>query len=65
MVAKLSGPEQDQAATLVAHFHALIHAWFTNDTEETARMRSELERLGVKVRPIRRRPPGKGVPDAE
>ena len=50
MTAKLSDPERDHAAQIVARFSVLIHAWQTNDFHEAARARDELERLGVKVR---------------
>ena len=55
MTVKLSDPERDQAARIVALFSVLIHAWLTNDFHEAARVRDELERLGVKVRLLGRR----------
>jgi hypothetical protein len=50
MAAKLSDPDRDQAARVVALFSVLIHGWQTNDFAEAARARAELEQLGVKVR---------------
>ena len=49
MTAKLSDPERDQAAKIVALFSVLIHAWQTNDFHQAARPRDELERRGIKV----------------
>lgn len=63
MTAKLSDPERDQAAHIVALFSVLIHAWKTNDFREAARTRDELECLGVKVQISRRRPERKGQTD--
>ncbi len=37
MTAKLSDPERDHAAQMVAVFSVLIHAWQTNDFAEAAR----------------------------
>lgn len=65
MTAKLSDPERDHAAQIVALFSVLIHAWRTNDFHEAARARDELERLGVKVRIPARRQTRKGVADAK
>ena len=62
MTAKLSDPERDQAAHIVARFSVLIHAWKTNAFAEASRAQAELKRLGVTVRLPRRRT-GKGVPD--
>jgi hypothetical protein len=50
MTAKLSDPDRDHAARIVALFSVLIHAWQTNDFEEAARARAELEQLGIRVR---------------
>ena len=63
MTAKLSDPERDQAAKIVALFSVLIHAWQTNDFHEAARTRDELAQLGVKVQISRRRTTRKGVSD--
>jgi len=60
MAAKLSDPDRDQAAQIVALFSVLIHAWQTNDFAEAARTHAELERLGVKVRMPARRKTDKG-----
>lgn len=60
MTAKLSNPERDQAAQIVALFSVLISAWQTNDFHEAARVRDELERLGVRVRMSRSRQARKG-----
>ena len=60
---KLSDPERDQAAQIVALFSVLIHAWHTNDFHEAARTRDELERYGIRVK-LSRRPGGKGVDNA-
>jgi hypothetical protein len=54
MNAKRVDHHRDDAARIVALFSILIHAWQTNDFSEAARTRSELERLGVKVRILRR-----------
>ena len=58
MTAKLSDPERDQAAKIVAQFSVLVHAWQTNDFQEAAQAHAELERLGVRVQIPRRRPAG-------
>jgi hypothetical protein len=50
MTARLSDPDRDQAARIVALFSVLIHAWQANDFAEAARTTAEMERLGVKVR---------------
>jgi hypothetical protein len=55
MTAKLSDPERDQAAHIVALFSVLIHSWLTNDFHEAAHTCDELERLGIKVQIPRRR----------
>jgi hypothetical protein len=60
MAAKLSDPERDQAARVVALFSVLIHGWQTNDFAEAARARAELEQLGVQVRLPGRRTARKG-----
>ena len=65
MTAKLTDPERDQAARIVALFSVLIHAWQTNDFHEAARARDDLERLGVKVRIPALRQARKGVADAK
>jgi len=49
MTAKLSDPERDQAAQTVALFSVLIHAWYTNDSDQAAHTRDELDRRGVQV----------------
>ena len=64
MTAKLSDPERDHAAQIVAQFSVLIHSWQTNDFGEAARARDELERLGVKVQIPRRCRNQNGVNDA-
>ena len=61
MTAKLSDPERDQSAHIVALFSVLIHAWQTNDFHEAARARDELEQLGIKVQMPRRRQRQTGV----
>ena len=65
MTARLSDTERDQAAQIVALFSVLIHAWQTNDFHEAARARDELKGEGFKVKIPRRRPPQKGVNDAQ
>jgi hypothetical protein len=60
MTAKLSDPDRDQAAQIVALFSVLIHAWQSNEFAEAARASGELEHLGVKVRISARRKAGKG-----
>lgn len=61
MTAKLSDPERDQAARIVALFSVLIHAWQTNDFAEAARTHDELEQVGVRVRLPRRHTARKGA----
>jgi protein-arginine kinase activator protein McsA len=65
MNARLSDSERDQAARIIALFSVLIHAWQTNDFHEAARVRDELESLGVKVQMPRRRRTGKGAGDGK
>ncbi len=50
MAAKVSDPDRDQAAQIVALFSVLVHAWQTNDFAQAARAHTELEKLGVRVR---------------
>ena len=45
MSAKLTDPERDHAAQVVAKFSVLIRAWHTNNFHEAARVEDELERL--------------------
>jgi hypothetical protein len=54
MTARTADPSRDDAARIVATFSLLIHAWHTNDFSEAASAREDLERLGVKVRILRR-----------
>lgn len=61
MAAKLSDPELDQAARIVALFSVLIHSWQTNEFAEAARARAELDQLGVKVRILGRHSKRQGV----
>jgi hypothetical protein len=61
MTAKISDPDRDHAARIVALFSVLIHAWQTNNFGEAARARDELDRLGVQVRIPRRRNARQGV----
>lgn len=61
MTAKLSDPDRDQAARIVALFSVLIHAWRANDFAEAARARAAFERLGVNVRIPGRRKQRQGV----
>ena len=63
MTAKLSDPEREQAAHIVALFSVLTHAWQTNDFHEAARVQDELQRLGVKVQ-MPRRSGGVGLEEA-
>ena len=65
MTAKLSDSERDQVAQIVALFSVLIHAWQTNDFNEAARARDNLEVLGFKVQIPRRRSARKGVRRAQ
>ncbi|MEE2707789.1 MAG: hypothetical protein VX988_12115 [Planctomycetota bacterium] len=65
MTAKLSDGERDHTAQIVALFSVLMHAWQTNDFQEAARVRDELERMGGKVQMSRCRPTRKGVSDAQ
>ncbi|MHB8860994.1 MAG: hypothetical protein ACYC6N_01230 [Pirellulaceae bacterium] len=56
MTAKLSDPDREQAAQIVAVFAVLVHAWKTNDFHEAARAHDNLEQLGVRVHiPCRRK----------
>ncbi len=50
MTAKLSDPERDQAAQIVALFSVLVHARLTSEFREAAEVQADLERLGVVVR---------------
>lgn len=61
MTARLSDPDRDHAARIVALFSVLIHAWVTNDFAEAARARDELDELGVRVRMRGRRNTRQGV----
>jgi len=57
MTGKRVDLQHDDAARIVAQFSLLIHAWQRNDFSEAARTCDELERLGVKVRILRRPSP--------
>ena len=65
MTTKLSDPERDQTAHIIALFSVLIHAWQTNEFSEAARTREELEQLGIKVRIPRRQRRRKEGHDAQ
>ena len=65
MSAKLTDPERDHAAQVVAKFSVLIRAWHTNNFHEAARVHDELERLGIRVQMPQRQQARKGVTDAQ
>ena len=49
MARKLTVTDRDRAASIVARFVALIHAWMTHDFEEAASRQKELAESGVAV----------------
>lgn len=53
--------DREYAAEVIAQFAALIHSWLTNQFDEAADARRELEGLGVRVR-LPRRPGRKADP---
>lgn len=54
MKTKLSEPERERAAQLVALFSVLIHAWRTNNFAEAGNAQSELAKAGIRVQLPRR-----------
>jgi hypothetical protein len=55
MAKKLTDPERDRAAHIVALLSVLIHAWQTDDFRAAADARDELGELGIRVQLPRRR----------
>ncbi len=49
MPKKLSTPERDHAAQVIAIFSALVHAALTNDFHRAAQAKDDLKRLGYDV----------------
>lgn len=46
---RLTDPEREQAAHMVATFSVLIHAWQTNNFAEAAQAKQQLQEQGVRV----------------